>query len=352
MNSYVGSTEPVNQRQNNPEKGSQFHSKPTRGNGGVNESESHEDGNKARINRRRSILSTGSGEGDGGSEDDDLGSDKKPDKKPKAESPDEKRKSFLERNRQAASKCRQRKKQWLNNLQAQVEYLSQENETLQNQATGLREEIINLKTLLLAHKDCPIAQANGAMGIEGLVPVMTGPPMAAPTHLGMPPMNVPMNMLGMPQVIPGPPPGINQMGVPPHIQGQPMHGVPTNVGVGALKEHNAKQAALRKDNEKLRREAVKSLNDLTDCLSDNLNERVAQVYTNQKELEQSAKKISLQAHKYSKQAKNWLQLIDQFNSALKELGDVQNWAEVIEQDMRDVTKTLELVASSNEANAL
>ncbi|KAK9767666.1 hypothetical protein K7432_002387 [Basidiobolus ranarum] len=120
----------------------------------------------------------------------------------------------------------------------------------------------------------------------------------------------------------------------------------------ALKEHNAKQASIRKQNEQLRREAVKSLNDLTDCLSDNLNERVAQVYSNQKELEQSAKKISLQAHKYSKQAKNWLQLIDQFNSALKELGDVQNWAEVIEQDMRDVTKTLELVASSSETNTL
>ncbi|KAF9918555.1 hypothetical protein BX616_007855 [Lobosporangium transversale] len=74
---------------------------------------------------------------------------------------EEKRKNFLERNRQAALKCRQRKKQWLANLQQKVEYLTTDNEHLQSQTAALRDEIIHLKALLLAHKDCPIAQANG-----------------------------------------------------------------------------------------------------------------------------------------------------------------------------------------------
>ncbi|KAI9282467.1 hypothetical protein BC943DRAFT_328855 [Umbelopsis sp. AD052] len=78
---------------------------------------------------------------------------------------DERRKNFLERNRQAALKCRQRKKQWLNNLQAKVEYLTNDNEQLQLQANALREEIINLKTLLIAHKDCAVAQQNGMVGL-------------------------------------------------------------------------------------------------------------------------------------------------------------------------------------------
>lgn len=72
-----------------------------------------------------------------------------------------KRKHFLERNRQAALKCRQRKKQWLANLQNRVEFLTTDNEQLQSQATILREEVINLKTLLLTHRDCKVAQANG-----------------------------------------------------------------------------------------------------------------------------------------------------------------------------------------------
>jgi len=74
---------------------------------------------------------------------------------------DEKRKNFLERNRIAALKCRQRKKQWLNGLQNRVEFLTGDNLRLQTQLESLKEEIVNLKTLLLAHKECPVAQANG-----------------------------------------------------------------------------------------------------------------------------------------------------------------------------------------------
>tara|TARA_R110002003_G_scaffold111_4_gene9445 strand:+ start:21506 stop:22675 length:1170 start_codon:yes stop_codon:yes gene_type:complete len=92
---------------------------------------------------------------------------------------EEKRKNFLERNRYvtvglhhdvtnlhrvAALKCRQRKKQWLANLQAKVELFSTENDALSATVTQLREEIVNLKTLLLAHKDCPVSQAQGLHG--------------------------------------------------------------------------------------------------------------------------------------------------------------------------------------------
>lgn len=77
---------------------------------------------------------------------------------------EEKRKNFLERNRVAALKCRQRKKQWLANLQNKVEMFSSENDALTAQITQLREEVVNLKTLLLAHKDCPVTQQQGIHG--------------------------------------------------------------------------------------------------------------------------------------------------------------------------------------------
>ena len=63
--------------------------------------------------------------------------------------------------RVAALKCRQRKKQWLANLQQKVEIFSTENDALAATVTQLREEIVGLKTLLLAHKDCPVSQAQG-----------------------------------------------------------------------------------------------------------------------------------------------------------------------------------------------
>lgn len=41
---------------------------------------------------------------------------------------------------------------------------SSENDALTSQITQLREEVVNLKTLLLAHKDCPVTQQQGLQG--------------------------------------------------------------------------------------------------------------------------------------------------------------------------------------------
>ena len=71
------------------------------------------------------------------------------------------RRSWLTYCRVAALKCRQRKKQWLANLQAKVEIFSSENDALSATVAQLREEILNLKTILISHKDCPIAQNQG-----------------------------------------------------------------------------------------------------------------------------------------------------------------------------------------------
>ena len=95
---------------------------------------------------------------------------------------EEKRKNFLERNRYddcvtpycrrhannqsrvAALKCRQRKKQWLANLQAKVEIFSSENDSLSAQVAQMREEIVHLKSILIQHKECPVSQAQGLSG--------------------------------------------------------------------------------------------------------------------------------------------------------------------------------------------
>ncbi|CAG06746.1 unnamed protein product, partial [Tetraodon nigroviridis] len=70
--------------------------------------------------------------------------------------PDERRQRFLERNRAAASRCRQKRKLWVNSLEKKAEDLANMNITLTNEVTLLRNEVAQLKQLLLAHKDCPV----------------------------------------------------------------------------------------------------------------------------------------------------------------------------------------------------
>ncbi|KAI8382356.1 RT14 protein [Blakeslea trispora] len=110
-----------------------------------------------------------------------------------------------------------------------------------------------------------------------------------------------------------------------------------------LKTHNKKQATVKKENDLLKQSAIQSTQELTDALSDYVNEGVSQVFTRQKELEQQSRKLANQTTKYANQTQQWLTLLDNFNMSLKELGDVRNWAELMENDMRVIMTTLEFV---------
>ncbi|KAI8096901.1 uncharacterized protein BX664DRAFT_325133 [Halteromyces radiatus] len=67
---------------------------------------------------------------------------------------EEKRQKTLERNRLAASRCRQRKKIWMDELSKKSERIVRRNATLKWMITQLKEEILVLKSQLLAHRGC------------------------------------------------------------------------------------------------------------------------------------------------------------------------------------------------------
>ncbi|XP_077435152.1 cyclic AMP-dependent transcription factor ATF-2 isoform X2 [Vanacampus margaritifer] len=73
-----------------------------------------------------------------------------------SDDPDEKRRKFLERNRAAATRCRQKRKVWVQSLERKADDLNSVNGQLQSEVTLLRSEVAQLKQLLLAHKDCPV----------------------------------------------------------------------------------------------------------------------------------------------------------------------------------------------------
>lgn len=69
--------------------------------------------------------------------------------------------------------------------------------------------------------------------------------------------------------------------------------------------------------------------------------RVAQAYLNEKKLDHEARQLQQNAANFSRQAQQWLQLVENFSSALKEVGDVDNWARSIEKDLKIAETALE-----------
>lgn len=65
----------------------------------------------------------------------------------------------LERNRASSMRARAKKKAWVENLKLSLEAADHTNSNLQNQVKTLLAQVERLKTLLLAHKDCPVTKA-------------------------------------------------------------------------------------------------------------------------------------------------------------------------------------------------
>lgn len=66
---------------------------------------------------------------------------------------------ILERNRASSMRSRAKRKAWIEQLETSMTKVNLANKALQNEVNALRFEVANLKTLLLAHKNCPVTKA-------------------------------------------------------------------------------------------------------------------------------------------------------------------------------------------------
>ncbi|OCK79100.1 hypothetical protein K432DRAFT_258023, partial [Lepidopterella palustris CBS 459.81] len=62
--------------------------------------------------------------------------------------------AHLEKNRLAAHKCRQKKKQWVQDLEAQGRELTAMHAHLKEHVATLREQVLMLKNELFVHANC------------------------------------------------------------------------------------------------------------------------------------------------------------------------------------------------------
>ncbi|XP_040578668.1 biogenesis of lysosome-related organelles complex 1 subunit 1 [Lepeophtheirus salmonis] len=114
-----------------------------------------------------------------------------------------------------------------------------------------------------------------------------------------------------------------------------------------VKEHQTNKSKRKETEEILRKEASEAGGALTESLTDHLNVGVAQAYINQKRIDSQAKELHAHAEEFAKRSKEWINIIQGFQSSLKDLGDVLSWAQTIQSDMNILSSSLEYVYKVN-----
>ena len=72
---------------------------------------------------------------------------------------------------------------------------------------------------------------------------------------------------------------------------------------------------------------------------------VSEMFVNQREINFQITKLSGQAVILSKNAKKWVGICEELNQSLNEIGDIDNWAKVMDRDVFVIARAVELVKS-------
>jgi len=106
-------------------------------------------------------------------------------------------------------------------------------------------------------------------------------------------------------------------------------------------------ALVRKDRFKRADEArqtlTQELHTLGASVDMELRERITNIHSNASALESQSKTLRNRTAALGKTTRQWSGMADGARTKLKEIGDIQNWAEMIEHDLLLIEETLRIV---------
>jgi hypothetical protein len=94
-----------------------------------------------------------------------------------------------------------------------------------------------------------------------------------------------------------------------------------------------------------------SLSSIGTSIDADLRTRTADLHANSKAIAKQEKELLKQTAALSKQSEQWQKLGDASTKQLNEVGDVQNWAEMLERDLLVLEETVRLVDEERSGRA-
>ncbi|KAJ8097060.1 hypothetical protein POJ06DRAFT_262424 [Lipomyces tetrasporus] len=95
----------------------------------------------------------------------------------------------------------------------------------------------------------------------------------------------------------------------------------------------------------IRKQFYRDLQSLTHYVDRDLRQRITSVHANAKHISAQSKHIRGQTMALVKETRKWEETANKASEILKEAGDVQNWAEILEVELSALEESLRIVES-------
>ncbi|KAK4483070.1 hypothetical protein RD792_010246 [Penstemon davidsonii] len=107
-----------------------------------------------------------------------------------------------------------------------------------------------------------------------------------------------------------------------------------------INNHNHASIELREQTEKAKKDAIRKAMRVSDLLVNAVNGGVQEVFINEKRIEMETRALAATIMRFSKQTDQWLTASHAVNSALKEIGDFENWMKTMELDCKSISAAI------------
>ncbi|KAI7983591.1 Biogenesis of lysosome-related organelles complex 1 subunit 1 [Camellia lanceoleosa] len=107
-----------------------------------------------------------------------------------------------------------------------------------------------------------------------------------------------------------------------------------------ISDHQHNSLRLRDRTEGAKKDAIRSAIRVSDLLVDAANGGVQESFVNEKRIELETRALAATVMRFVKQTDRWLAASHAINTAIKEIGDFENWMRTMEFDCKSVSAAI------------
>ncbi|KAH0777026.1 hypothetical protein KY290_008437 [Solanum tuberosum] len=107
-----------------------------------------------------------------------------------------------------------------------------------------------------------------------------------------------------------------------------------------INSHHASSLKLRESTEKAKKDGIRSARRVSELLVDSVNREVQEAFVMQKRIEMEIRALTASILQFGKQTDQWLAASHSINTAIKEIGDFENWMKTMEFDCKSINAAI------------